>query len=340
MAQPRLLDKWGSKEIWLRALFVRASLIWVFREELTELDLGTLEWLTPVLGDAYRVADNEAARLHTNEEAFLAAIEVVKHQIGQRIAYLGSNAELERLKKLAEEADLYDPLQSFFEILSRNTRSVYRAEQCRVMTLDREWLIDYPGGSMSAVRHDPYSVNADTRIKANTANVELQVYLDRFDAPSLLAVPALLTHELVCHAHAREDRNNDRSIWAEGVMDWTALFFFEVWVARIGLPYGLTKVHGRRLWDNRMTSFRYTGRLAADTLVEWLVRDQSVKLTSVAQALTAKLALQVNVVDAPLPVKDALASRMANIRRDTALQEGVRAWRHDSASVEALLSSA
>jgi hypothetical protein len=338
MAQPRLLDKWGSKEIWLRALFVRAGLIWVFRDELTELDIGTLEWLMPVLEDAYRVADTEAARLHSNEEAFIAAIAAIKSQIDQRIAYSGSSAELERLKKVAEEADIHDPLQNTFQMLSKNTRNVYRSGRCRVMTLDREWLIDHPSGSMSAVRHDPYSVNAETRIRGNAASVELQVYLDRFDAPSLLAIPALLTHELICHTQAREDRNNDRSIWAEGVMDWAALFFFEIWAARTGLPYGLTKIHGRRLWDNRMTSFRYTGRLAADTLVEWLVRDQSVKLTTVAQALTAKLALQVNVVDAPLPVKDALASRMANIRRDTALQESVRAWRHERASAEALLT--
>jgi rhodanese-related sulfurtransferase len=111
-------------------------------------------------------------------------------------------------------------------------------------------------------------------------------------------------------------------------MDWVAMFFFDAWAGQVGLPYGLTRLHGRQMWDERSGgTWKYSGRLAVDALVEWLVHNYSMRRNTTAEVLASKFALAVNVVDAPLPAKDVLASRMVNIRKDRRLQDGIRAWR-------------
>lgn len=339
MALPTLPEKWGSKEVWLRALYVRASIIWYFRDEFTDLELGALESLGPLLEEVYRITSEEAVRSDRVDEALCGAVERVQHEIDHLIDSHGEDDELRRLKKLVEEAQASDVLQQIFDCISGLTRSVYHSPPCRKAILLPEWLNKHPRGLSHPIGYpDPYHVNAQTRVASNTAYVELQIHLDRFDVFSLLVVPALLTHELVCHAYAQEDRNDDKSYWAEGVMDWAASFFFEMWAVRLELPYGVAKAHGMRLWDQRMTHSRYAGRLAADTLVDWLVNDLSIGVPQVAQMLTAKLALQVNVVDAPLRHKDRLASRLANIKRDKALQGAIRAWDRDELPAADLLA--
>lgn len=338
MGPIRLSEKWGSKEIWLRALFVRTALIWLFREEFTELELGKLQSLEPVLGEAYRAATSAATKYNTNKEAFESALEAVGQEIDRRIRVSGGNVELEQLKKLVNGVHDSDPLRQMFNCLARKARGIYRTCPRRSTTLEREWLIGHPyGESIPGHYHDPYHVNAETRLSGNKAYIELQIYLDQFDVYSLLVVPALLTHELVCHAHANEDRYSHKSYWAEGFMDWAAAFYLNLWAPWVDLPYGLVKNHCGHLWDTRMTPWRYTGRLAADALVEWFTEDRSVRHTSVAQHLTARFALEVNVVDAALPLKDELASRLLNIRRDDSLRAAVHAWHHEAAPAASLL---
>ena len=269
---------------------------------------------------------------------FARSLELIKNNIEQRILTVGDDAELERLKKLIDSASTCDPLRQIFDRLAKETRAIYRFASPRRATLESEWLIDHPLGSGRPGEYpDPYHVNAQTRIHGDKAAVELQIHLDGFDAVSLLAIPALLTHELVCHAHAKEDRYDSRSIWAEGVMDWTSLFFFEQWSWRLGLPYGVTDERGKDLWGRRMSSSRLTGRMAAATLTEWLARERSVRGIAVASRVTARFALEVNATDAPLRAKDILASRLAKIVQDKELQEGIRAWRNTGAPVTDLL---
>ena len=109
-------------------------------------------------------------------------------------------------------------------------------------------------------------------------------------------------------------------------MQWVAMFFFDTWAGKVGLPYGLAMAHGRQYYDSRLTPSRHVGRMAADSLVEWLAEDQAVRHIRVARVLAARFALQVNVADVPLLAKDLLASRLANIRRDSDLQREMRSW--------------
>jgi hypothetical protein len=339
-----LQEKWGSKEIWLRALFVRAGLIWLFRSEFGELELGNLEWLSSVLTEAYRIAKVQAELCDSAEAAFRSSLQLVKKEIKYRIASSEGSAELQRLVDLIDEGHLSDPLQQMFDLLVKETKKVYELNfcSCRATVLAREWLTNHPYGESAAGHYpDPYHVNAKTFVSGDTARVELQVHLDEFDVASLLAVPALLTHELVCHAHAREDRDKKTSTWAEGVMDWTALFFFRRWMLPFELRFDLpavTEDHGEQLWGGRRSRPRDTGRFAAKDLVQWLAADSSVKgAREVAELHTARFALQVNGVDAPLLAKDRLASLLLNIRRDVSLQEAVSAWLHEREPLDGLL---
>jgi hypothetical protein len=333
-----LSDKWGSEDIWLRALFVKANLIWIFREEFPKLLLGELNWLYAILGEAYLVAAVEAKHFESNEAAFDRSVELVKNNIEQRIATMGSDAELERLKALIGCATICDPLRQIFDRLAKKTRVLYGAAFSRKTELEPTWLIDHPLRALRPGEYpDPYHVTAQTRLRGENADIELQIHLDGFEVRSLLAIPALLTHELVCHAHAREDSYDSRSIWAEGVMDWTALFFFEQWSWCLGLPYAITDEHGKILWERRVNTARLTGRYAAASLTEWLASESSVRSISVARRVTARFALEVNSSEASLRLKDTLATRLANVLKDKELQEGVRAWRNSGASVADLL---
>lgn len=316
-----------------------SGIIWLFRDEFADHELGNPGSLSSVLTEAYEIAKVESARSDNDENAFRSTIRVLGHYINYRMVDIGRDAELERLKEIIDSADVCDPIKQIFQHIARNAKNVYRSNSCRTAALNREWLINHPlGESRPGVYSDPYHISAQTRVVGETAVVELQVYLDRFDVVSLLAVPALFTHELVCHAHAREDRNNDHSLWAEGVMDWVASYFFERWAVRLDLPYGLTKIHGGYLRDRRMTPWRYAGRLAADRLVSWLIEDSSVRHVSVAKAVSANFALLVNLTDAPLAMKDKLASRLNIIQRDKALQEAIRSWHHGGGAVDGCLA--
>jgi hypothetical protein len=339
VATLRLIDKWGSKEVWLRALLVRLNIIWTFRDELRNLDLGNLSWLEVTLADAYIDARIGSRRYESAEDAFNFSMSLLKLKLEMRLAQTGPDEELERLLVLAESGTFCDHLQIMFNSLEIKSRTVYRRLAPRTVSLDREWLISHPKGSrIPREFSDRYHINAQTITDDDTARIELQIHLDNFDESSLLAVPALFTHELVCHAHAREDRNDDASLWAEGVMDWAAIFFFEKWCNKIGLPYGLVRNCGVGLWNSRMSPARHSGRLAADTLVEWLASEPSVRGLPVARPTAARLALEVNATPGVLRAKDALASRMANIWRDKDLQERIRAWRGATSSASELLS--
>ena len=120
-------------------------------------------------------------------------------------------------------------------------------------------------------------------------------------------------------------------------MDWTAVFFFERWSRRLKLPYPVIKSRGGDLWERRMTPTRYTGRVIADTLVDWLADEASVRGLGVARPVAARFALEVNVTAAPLWAKDALASRIATIRTDKPLQQSFRDWRAGVSPAAAML---
>ena len=329
-----LVGKWGSRDKWLRLVYLKVNILWMFRDELLGLD--SLRWLHGIIRDAFGAVELHADKYDTDNEAFNYCLTVIREKIEQRIEAKGLDEELERLRKLASRAQPCDPVQAIFNMLVKNVGNVYPKSSHRQVSLDMEWINNHPSLSNAGGFADPYHVNAHTRVYPEHSVVELQVHLDEFEAPSLLAIPALLTHELICHAYASEDRNRLTSTWAEGVMDWVAAFFFEIWSPKLSLPYAAVRRHGAGLWDRRMFPTRGTGRAAADTLVEWLITEPWVRGVGVAKRVATKLAIEVNVTPVPLYGKDRLTSRMLLIHTDSQLQEALRAWHAGTMTADAL----
>lgn len=334
----RLRDDWGSYEVWLRALCVWAQVMWLFREEFPALCHDELTWLPSILAEAKAVTKAGSARFNSYESCYAHVLGQVRSDLERRLGEHGNDAELLRLRKIVAAGRSRDPLHYIFVRLKNDTAKVYKTSQ-RKVELGLGYLDNHPiGEPRPGVFVDQYHIDAQTKVIGDCACVELMANFDNFDEISLLAVPAILTHELVCHAYAHEDRNNDKSMWAEGVMDWTALHFFRRWVLRTDVPYQLANEHGDALWVARMSRARYNGRWAADSLVKWLVQDRSVRALSVAQEVTASFAVQHNAAYAPLVFKDALAARLMNIQVDKELQGQVLAWRHRALSAADLLA--
>jgi hypothetical protein len=331
----RLTDKWGSKDAWLRVVYLRANIMWVFRSQLLQLE--ELRWLKDILKDAFLIINVQANREGTYDDAFYRCTSLMASYIEQLIETKGLSPELEELSGLVDEAKPCNTLKEIFRPLARQTRHIYHIRHGRRVALCTEWLSSHPLPMIGGLYADPYHVNAVTDVKPQRSQIELQVFADEFEVPSLLAIPALLTHELICHAYAEEDADRVHSIWAEGVMDWAAVFFFETFSLQLGLPYASVKYHGNGLWMRRMSWTRYTGRAAADTLVEWLVREPWIHGLIMAQEVVAKFVLEINVTPAALVTKDHLASRMGLISNDPALQSAIREWHARRLAAAAIL---
>ena len=178
---PNLSDKWGSKETWLRALYLRANLIWVFRQELVGLELDQLHWLGAILDDAYLTITTQANRYANNDEGFDACLEWVRNNIEQRIGMTPEDPELHRLSQLTYEAHPSDVIQEIFDRLAVPAQSIYRSGPRRKVRLLREWLNTHPVGSVRPGDfRDPYHVDALTNVRQQLSEIELRVHLDNF----------------------------------------------------------------------------------------------------------------------------------------------------------------
>ena len=47
------------------------------------------------------------------------------------------------------------------------------------------------------------------------------------------AIPVVLTHECVCHVPARQWPPSNESYFAEGFMDWAALYYGQLWAGAL-----------------------------------------------------------------------------------------------------------
>jgi protein-tyrosine-phosphatase len=334
---PGLMTKWGDRDKWLRLVYLRVNILWLFRDELLGLD--ELRWLGGIIHDAFVAVELHAAAYETDGEAFNFCLTLIRERIEERVEAKGLDEELQRLRALTSEAQPCDHILAIFERLVKDVCRVYPRSSRRKVSLATEWINKHPSVSNTGGVPDLYHVAAQTRVSSRHSVVELQVHLDEFEAPSLLAIPALLTHELVCHAYASEDKSRSTSTWAEGVMDWVAAFFFDIWSPKLSLPYAAVRRHGGQLWDRRMFPTRGTGRAAADTVVEWLVTEPYVRGVRMAQQVVTRWAIDFNVTKHPLYKKDRLTSRMLLIHTDFELQDAFRAWYAGTEGVDALLLS-
>ena len=93
-----------------------------------------MKWLSPILNDAYLLADVEARRAETWQEAFGRASERVSVMIPVNfVASLRSRGgdELQRLKEMISTAVAYDPFTHMFGALARTQGMCIATWACR-----------------------------------------------------------------------------------------------------------------------------------------------------------------------------------------------------------------
>jgi hypothetical protein len=140
----------------------------------------------------------------------------------------------------------------------------------------------------------------------------------------------------VCHVPARQDRAKNDSTFAEGLLDWAAYHFFELWAAKLDLDFApAAQQHAtelRRVLTRSADpagSARRFGHEAADTVAAWLedeplLEGKPPRSREESRTLVANLAVLLNQEDRPLRDKELFVSRL-----DAPLPPDVKAAIHD-----------
>jgi hypothetical protein len=208
-----------------------------------------------------------------------------------------------------------DPFRAMFEAVERESRALY-GSAWRPVALSLAHIRSHPRAAHPA--EDPYAVTATTawsdRSGRDEAEVELQIFGERFGPAAYAAVPMLLTHECVCHVPARQDRVRNDSTFAEGLLDWAAYHFLSLWAVKLDRGLGPTaRKHAERLKSvlaRRMTregAARQFGHDAAGNLAAWFESECAMSAEESIHRV-ARLAVELNMVDRPLVLKENLVS--------------------------------
>ena len=206
---------------------------------------------------------------------------------------------------------LDNPIQAIFDFVARRAGLLY----------DKAW----PNVRFRVARlgehpregRDPFGISGLTMADQQRAEVRLQLHLPSLGPRLFAAIPACLVHECICHvASPRFPRADNESMFAEGFMDWAASFYLRDWEA--DLPSGLSAVAAleeqelQSVWRQSTSGaaiMRQGGRQAAALLATALQRHHDHSRED-AHATVASFAVQMNLVEASLAVKDRWVSEL------------------------------
>lgn len=321
----------GSEAAWKRALYAKNALLWAFRSKMSQI--AGMQWLQDALTES---SERFGLSCTSDRVAFDQAKNFVVGVIDNRIDTYGGDRLTLRLRELALSGSACSALEDLFDLLADKATEVYRGLSTATAALRPEWLTSHPRARPGESPPDLYSIDACTTLVKGKPQVELQIFLTAYDACCMMAVPRLLSHELICHVHAHDDRIDNRSAWAEGMMDWTATKLWEKWRMSLELPASHVLLHGRTLSSKRYPEFRATGHYAADNLCQWLT--ESGTPVEVAEYKVVRLTLELNVASKPLEAKDELVSRLSVLTDDSALQRDLATWASHGGPSDALLT--
>jgi hypothetical protein len=208
-----------------------------------------------------------------------------------------------------------DPFREIFAGVEAQARALY-GDAWRPAALSVAHTRSHPRGRDA----DPYGVTATTPWppRPDRAEIELHIFAEEFGPAAFAAVPLLLTHECVCHVPARQDRAKNDSEFAEGLLDWAAYHFLNLWAVKLDPQLApAARTHARRLEDvltrqsrTREGMARRVGHDAAEALLVWFETDGELSPEE-SRCRVAHLAVELNLVDCPLVRKDNFVSRVS-----------------------------
>ena len=281
-----------------------------------------------------------------DEEAVRRVVQAWDIVLTQKLGMTQLEADARRLlsetQVLAREACGSDPFQRLFERISERAKGLYGAAW-RPPTLTLAHVRSHPRSATLA--QDPYAVTARTPSPgaANTSAVQLLIFCDAFGPAAYAVLPILLIHECVCHVAARQDAVKNDSIFAEGLLDWVAYHFLDIWAGMI--DQGLSpaaRMHAQKLRDlltrpdTPAGRARQLGHVGAETLRAWFETHCDYPPHE-AKARVSVLAVELNQVNRPLTEKDVFVTRLSDPFPPD-LEMALRTW-DDDQNTEALLAS-
>ena len=246
-------------------------------------------------------------------------------------------------RTLARDACGSDPFERMFAQISKRARALY-GEAWRIPTLAVAHVGSHPRSA--SLQQDPYVVTARTPWSpdAVTSAVQLLIFCDEFGPAAYAALPILFVHECVCHVAAKQDRAKNDSVFAEGLLDWAAYYFLDLWAS--GIDPGLSpaaRMHAQRLrgllcqGETPESRARLYGHQSAETLRGWF-ETRCGHSPHEAEELVTVLAVKLNQVDRPLTEKDLFVTKLSDPLPPD-LEEALRAWEDDQ-NTEDLLAAA
>jgi hypothetical protein len=331
-----------------RAILARGAIYHALRTRLVALgDLaGQPGAIQSVLSDLDLYVRECAADDVDDETAVRRVVELWDTVLTQKLGMVQLEADARRLlaeaQVLAREACGMDPFQRLFERISERAKGLYGAAW-RPATLTLAHVRSHPRSA--AVAQDPYVVTARTPWPgdAETSAVQLLIFCDAFGPAAYAALPILLVHECVCHVAARQDAVKNDSIFAEGLLDWVAYHFLDIWAGTI--DQGLSpaaRMHAQKLRDlltqpnTPAGRARQLGHVSAETLRAWFESSCDYP-PHAAKARVSVLAVELNQVNRPLTEKDVFVSKLSDPFPPD-LEAALRIWEDDQ-DTEALLAS-
>lgn len=245
---------------------------------------------------------------------------------------------LDALDHLAQQAVDDDPFRELLDKVEAQSAAIYKL-YWRQVRLSLGHVRDHP----RLWSDDPYPLLAATSIAGERAEIQLDICPAKFGPAAYAAIPLVFVHECICHVPARQDRNSNQSAFAEGFLDWAAVFFFRRWMAELDPELApAAQQHGSQLSEILMQpgshqgwAARSEGHREAEVLVTWLQKELG-RQSDEAQNKVAHLAVELNQTEAPLPKKDQFVSSLM-LPLPPSLENTLRAWESGAVKAAELL---
>lgn len=256
------------------------------------------------------IADlSEAARLRSIEADDAALLNRVVAQLAEVVTPASTAAP--------------HPFAEVFTKVERRSASAYTKPHWRRPTLTLAKDSDHPRAHH--FQRDPYAVSATT---SPDGVVQLVLWPAGFSPATYAVLSSILVHECICHVPARQDRVDNDSIFAEGLMDWAAAFFHNRWLTSLDHRLApMARLHAKTLREVFSPPARRTAELRAEELIGWFTQPSVGRPIPALAApfKVANLALSLNTTPGCLDCKDRFVSRLRRpFSRDLAGRIG--AW--------------
>lgn len=308
--------KFLETELWY-ILLGRAAIFRAVKGRLGDLADAAKHWtrygdtVRDALNRLYQIV-NEVARSALNGQQVVSEVSRAwLHELRRIVDQKGVEPDARRLlaelHSLVEQAVASDPFREIFERVQAQASPIYKPHW-RETSLSLGHVREHP----RRASRDPYALTAVTTTAGRHAVIQLNIYPPDFGPAAYAALPSIFIHECICHVPAKQDKDDNRSVFSEGFMDWAAVQLFENQMGRMDTQLmPAAKQHGKHLAEllkdeanNPAWAERTYGHRQADILADWFLEQIPLCSGEEARVKVIRLAVELNRTDSLLEMKN------------------------------------